>query len=312
MAGSPYAIVPSAAVGSGLANYTITYVDGKLTVNPAALTITANSASKTYGNTATFASTAFTETGLVTANGNTITGVTETSTGAPASALIGTYAIVPSAAVGSGLANYTITYANGKLTVNPAPLTITANSASKTYGNTATFASTAFTEIGLVTANGDTITGVTETSTGASASALIGTYAIVPSAAVGNGLVNYTIRYVDGTLTVGATSAVAAGLALDLAAPVPATKGSSSADPGPRVMPAGRGGAAASLTAPAAQPGSPASLLCSASTASANAGIAPIMDMDPGDSWSQPSAAPTAARGQWATPSKAPGFRRTS
>ncbi len=169
----------------------------------------------------------------------------------------------------------------------------------------------AFTETGLVTANGNTITGVTETSTGAPASALIGTYAIVPSAAVGSGLVNYTITYVDGTLTVGATSAIAAGMAVDLAARVPATTGSSSADPGARVMSAGRGGAAASLTAPAAQLGSPASLLCSASTVSANAGIAPTMNLDPGDSWSQPRAAPTAARGQWATPSKAPGFRRT-
>ena len=54
------------------------------TVNPAALTITANSTSKTYGQTATFSATAFTETGLV--NGDTITGVTETSTGAAASA----------------------------------------------------------------------------------------------------------------------------------------------------------------------------------------------------------------------------------
>ena len=49
-------------------------------------------------------------------------------------------------------------------TITPAPLSITANSASKTYGQSATFSSTAFTETGLVTANGDSITGVTETS----------------------------------------------------------------------------------------------------------------------------------------------------
>ena len=34
-AGSPYAIVPSAANGRGLANYTILYVDGALTVTTA-------------------------------------------------------------------------------------------------------------------------------------------------------------------------------------------------------------------------------------------------------------------------------------
>ncbi len=74
--------------------------------------------------TATFSGTAFTETGLVTANGDSITGVTETSTGAPASATVGTYPIVPSAATGTGLGNYTIGYVNGRLTVTPATPTI--------------------------------------------------------------------------------------------------------------------------------------------------------------------------------------------
>ena len=73
--------MPSTATFSaGLSsNYTITYVNGTLTVNPAALTITANNASKTYGQTATFAATAFTTSGLV--NGDTVSSVTETSPG---------------------------------------------------------------------------------------------------------------------------------------------------------------------------------------------------------------------------------------
>ena len=71
--------------------------------------------------------------------------MTETSTGAAASATVGTYTIVPSAAAGTDSRNYTITYVNGTLTVNPAALTITANNASKTYGQTATFGTTAFT-----------------------------------------------------------------------------------------------------------------------------------------------------------------------
>src|SRR5208337_762105 len=183
-------------------NYTITYATGTLKVTPATLTIRANNDSKTYGTLKTFSGTAFTETGLVTANGDTITGVTETSTGAPVSATVGTDPIAPSAAAGTGLSNYTIGYVNGTLTVNPATLTITANNDSKTYGTLKTFSGTAFTETGLVTANGDTITGVTETSTGAPASAPIGTYPIVPSAATGSGLGNYTIGYVNGTLTV--------------------------------------------------------------------------------------------------------------
>ena len=80
MAGSPYAIVPERRGRAGLSNYTITYVNGSLTVNPAALTITANSTSKTYGQTVTFAGTEFTdERPGQRRHGQ---GVTQTSTGA--------------------------------------------------------------------------------------------------------------------------------------------------------------------------------------------------------------------------------------
>ena len=40
----------------------------------------------------------------------------------------------PITASGAASPNYTISYANGTLTVNPAPLTITAANASKLYG----------------------------------------------------------------------------------------------------------------------------------------------------------------------------------
>jgi mucin-19 len=198
-----YKIVPSAATGTGLGNYTISYVNGTLAVNPATLTITANNDSKTYGTLKTFSTTAFKEAGLLTTNGDIITAVTETSTGAAsAAATVGTYKIVPSAAIGTGLSNYTISYVNGTLTVNPAPLTITANNDSKTYGTLRTFSSTAFKETGLLTTNGDTITAVTESSTGAATAATVGTYVIVPGGATGRGMGNYAISYVNGTLTV--------------------------------------------------------------------------------------------------------------
>jgi FtsP/CotA-like multicopper oxidase with cupredoxin domain len=199
-----YPIIPSAAVGTNLANYMITYVNGTLTVTAAPLTITANNASKAYGQALTFAGTEFTATGLVSPD--TVSSVTLTSTGAPATAAVGTYPIVPSAAVGTGLANYTITYVNGTLTVTGNPLTITANSASKIYGQTLTFAGTEFTAIGLV--NGNTVTSVTLTCAGAVAAAAPGSYPIVPSAAVGTGLANYTITYVNGTLTVSKAASV--------------------------------------------------------------------------------------------------------
>ena len=98
---------------------------------------------KTYGDLVTFAGTEFTPAGLV--NGDVVTSVTLTSAGAAAAAAVGTYPIVPSAAIGTGLGNYTITYTNGTLTVDPAALTITANDRTKTYGDLVTFAGTEFT-----------------------------------------------------------------------------------------------------------------------------------------------------------------------
>src|SRR6185369_7656861 len=138
VAGSPYAIVASNAVGTGLGNYSISYVDGSLTVNTKALTITASNKTKTYGDAVVFddttPSTDFSVVGLV--NSDTVASITLTSTGAAATATVAgsPYAIVPSNAVGTGLVNYNISYLNGSLTVDPRPLTITASNKTKTYG----------------------------------------------------------------------------------------------------------------------------------------------------------------------------------
>ena len=79
-----YAIVPSSAQGTGLANYTVSYVDGTLTVNAKTLTVTATDRTKTYGDAVTFAGTEFTTNGL--AGSDSVTSVTLTSSGAAATA----------------------------------------------------------------------------------------------------------------------------------------------------------------------------------------------------------------------------------
>jgi hypothetical protein len=96
-------------------NYSITPTDGGLTITPKALTIKANDATKILGAALTFAGTEFTSTGLV--NGDTVATVTLTSTGAAVPAAIGSYPIVPSAAVGAKAGNYDVTYLNGTLKV---------------------------------------------------------------------------------------------------------------------------------------------------------------------------------------------------
>jgi hypothetical protein len=178
------------------------------TVAPKGLDITANNRTKTYGDTVTFAGTEFTTGAGQLVNGDTVTSVTLTSAGAAATATVGgsPYAITPSAAVGTGLGNYTISYhaAGIGLTVAPKGLDITATNDGKTYGQTKTYGagSTAFSSVGLQ--NSETIGSVTLSSTGAGSMAAVGSYPIVAGAATGGtfSAANYDIHYHDGTLTV--------------------------------------------------------------------------------------------------------------
>ena len=121
---SPSAFVKTSGTAT-LSNYTINYVTNNLTVTPAALTITADNASKCFGTTYALGTSAFTSSGLQ--NSETIGGVTLTSEGAASGAGAISYSIVPSAATGGtfNAANYTISYTNGTLTVNALP-TVTA------------------------------------------------------------------------------------------------------------------------------------------------------------------------------------------
>ena len=115
----------SAGAHSAIAAFYVNSTSPNLsqTVNTRALSITPNPDSKTYGQTKTYGSgqTAFTIGAGELIVGDSVSSVTLTCTdGAPATAAAGSYAIVPTGAVGTGLANYNITYRNGTLTVMPA------------------------------------------------------------------------------------------------------------------------------------------------------------------------------------------------
>ncbi|MDR3478349.1 MAG: MBG domain-containing protein, partial [Gammaproteobacteria bacterium] len=204
----PYSIVASLATGGTFnpANYSISYTNGALTVNPASLTVAANNANKTYGQTVTFTGSEFTPTGLQ--NSETIGSVSLTSAGAINTANVGSspYSIVASLATGGTFnpANYSISYTNGALTVNPASLTVAANNANKTYGQTVTFSGSEFTPTGLQ--NSETIGSVNLTSAGAISTANVSSspYSIVASLATGGTFnpANYSISYTNGNLTV--------------------------------------------------------------------------------------------------------------
>ena len=170
-------------------------------IDPAPLTITAKNQSKIYGTTFSFAGTEFT-TGTLYSNTDTVTSVTLTSSGTPASATVGgsPYSIAPSAAAGTGLTNYIITYVNGSLTVNPAPLTITASSATVTYGATAPIIGSGFS--GFVNNEGSTVLTTQPMCVTSYVQGSLVSGSPYPSSCSGAVDGNYTISYVPGTVTV--------------------------------------------------------------------------------------------------------------
>lgn len=193
--------------GADAGNYTFnTTALTTAEIRQRALVVTANDAAKVYDGVAFTGGNGVSYDGFVNGEGASVLGGTLLYGGNSQGAVnAGTYQITVSGLTSN---NYAISYAPGTLTVDPRPVTVTANAQTKVYGNTLTFTGTEFAAVGLV--NGDEITTVTLTSAGAGATASVGGYAIVASDAVGNGLTNYTITYVDGTLTVVQLSDISA------------------------------------------------------------------------------------------------------
>ncbi len=129
---SPVGTYASACSGAVDPNYTITYTGGTVAVGAAQLVIAASSASTTYGS----APTAITPSYSGFVNGDTAASLTTPPTctsAASASSPVGSYASTCSGAVDG---NYAISYSNGSVQVDPAPLTITASSGMAVYGDT--------------------------------------------------------------------------------------------------------------------------------------------------------------------------------
>ncbi len=195
---------------SGQQTYTVT-------IAQAVLTVTANNATGTYGES-TLPALGVSYIGFV--NGDDATSVTTAPTAtttATASSPAGPYTITPAGGVSS---NYTFSYVTGTLTITPAALTITANNANMTYGGTVPALSASYS--GFV--NGDNATSLTTAptlATTATPTSPATTYPITASGAVDP---NYTITYVPGTMTVGKANltVTADNQTMPLGGPVPA------------------------------------------------------------------------------------------
>jgi hypothetical protein len=188
-----------------LANYDVTFENAVLTVTPATLRVTADDATRVYGDanpplTATYS-------GFV--NGDDVGSLSAPlilSTGATAGSNVGTYAITAS---GAAAANYVIEFVAGTLTVNRAALTVTVDDVTRPYG----MPDPAFTGALAGLKNGDAITATY--ATGAGRDSAPGAYAIDATLLdPTNRLGNYDVTITPGKLTVAKTTITAAGRTL--------------------------------------------------------------------------------------------------
>jgi hypothetical protein len=182
-----YAIAPG---GLSSANYALTFLPGTLTITPAPLSVTADNKTKTYGApdpafTVTYA-------GFVNGDGSAVLTGALTFTRVPGEA-VGPYLISPG---GLNSSNYVLSFSPGTLTIAPAPLSVTAEDKTKSYGAVDPVFTAAY--AGFV--NGDT--------PGALNGALalnrvsgenVGSYSITPS---GLSSSNYAIAFNTGNLSI--------------------------------------------------------------------------------------------------------------
>ena len=173
------------------------------TVTPAVLTVTANNASRLYGDanpTFTSTITGFKNSETLATSG--VTGAAALSTTAAAASPVASYAIT--AAAGTlAASNYTFVFSNGTLAVNKATLTVTTQNASRIYGNanpTFTSTMTGFKNSETLATSG--VTGSAALSTTATTSSGVGSYSI--TGAIGTlAAGNYAFSFVNsGVLTI--------------------------------------------------------------------------------------------------------------
>jgi autotransporter-associated beta strand protein len=184
-------------------NYnTLTIVSsGNFVISPAALLITANDASKCVGATYNLGTTAFTTSGMRSTD--TIGSVSLTSSGSVSSASSGSYSIVPSAATGGtfSASNYSISYFEGILTVNPTNTVGTASSTPNLCINTA------LTDINHTTSGATSIGAPTGLPSGVAATFASSTLTISGTPTV-SGTFNYSIPLTGGCGSVNAIGTI--------------------------------------------------------------------------------------------------------
>ena len=177
-------------------NYTLSFVNGVLTVSPAVLIGQANNVKRFYGQTNPVFAVSYS--GFV--DGDTagiLSGVLSGSCPAQANSPVGSYPITIG---GQSAPNYNVQYLGGTLEVEPAPLVVQANNASRVAGQTNPVLSA--TLVGVADAqDAAAFESALVLTTSAQTNSPVGDYPIVPS---GLSATNYFLFYSNGTLRVRA------------------------------------------------------------------------------------------------------------
>jgi len=206
----------TAGSGTTLSNYALpTSASGAATITPKSLTTTlSGSLGKVYdGTTAdTLSSANFSVTGLVTGQSATVTQASGTFNSPNVSGATTVSATLASSdySAGSGttLSNYTLpTSASANAAISQAPLSVTANNATKTYDGTAWSGGNGVTYSGLVNGQTSTVLGGALIYSGTSQGAVnVGNYTITPGGLTSS---NYNISFANGALAINPLQLIA-------------------------------------------------------------------------------------------------------
>jgi hypothetical protein len=188
VSGSPYAITQGTLALN--ANYTLTFVGANFTINPRPVTVTADPKSKFFGDldpAFTYQLTAGSLVGTDAFTGALTRAVGETVTGSPYAITQGTLALND---------NYALTFVGANFTINPRPVTVTADAKSKFFGDpdpVLTYQLTAGTLVGTDAFTGALTREAGETVAGSPYAILQGSLTLGP---------NYDITFVSADLTI--------------------------------------------------------------------------------------------------------------
>ena len=179
---------PITVSGGSAKNYNLTYTNGTLTITSGTLVLTAKSYTRVYGDeNPTFE---FEQSGSATLRGTPSITCSATKTSP-----VGTYDIV----IAKGtVENEGVTYVNGKLTITPAELTVTANDASREYGDENPALTVSYNGF----KNSDTEAALATKPTASTSATKASDVAIYVISVSGGAATNYTLKYVPGKLTV--------------------------------------------------------------------------------------------------------------